>query len=200
MKSRLLIFCAVCALIISYTGNTHAQTLTTDIVFLKAGYIPLYTYELDTEVNDPVDFSGFALQGEYNLNFNNFWLGFGLEYSRVYFDSKTDVIYSFLTPRISAKLAAMGGLYVGVGLSGKYLIAVDIPSGGSDEPEKKIDLWVDGILGYYLPVAEAVFLNLEGRFGYNLTRQQFADDNDLKYNYEIVLYLGVGYRAAMSNY
>ncbi|HDP80906.1 MAG TPA: hypothetical protein ENN21_08705 [Spirochaetes bacterium] len=200
MKSRLIMILAACAMVIALASGLRAQTLSTDIVFLKAGYVPLYTYELDTGVNAPVDYSGFAIQGEYNLNFNNFWLGFAVEYSRLYFDSKPDIIHSFLTPRVSAKLAAAGGLYIGAGLSGKYLISVVMPSGGKDEPDKKIDLWADGILGYYLPIAEAVFLDLEGRFGYNLTRQQFADNNDVKYNYDIAVYLGIGYRAAMSDY
>jgi hypothetical protein len=113
---------------------------------------------------------------------------------------------------VSLKLAALGGLYVGAGLSGKYLIATETVEDDSTVPateyewEKKIDLWANGIIGYYMPIGEAVFLDLEGRFGYNLTNDQFtkyedvSGDFDVKSSYDIAFYVGIGTRARASDY
>ncbi|HDP80907.1 MAG TPA: hypothetical protein ENN21_08710 [Spirochaetes bacterium] len=200
MKSRFLVVMAALAMVFAFSFGAQAQTLTSDIVFLKFGYVPLNTYEYDVAGSEQVESSGLAIQGEYNLNFNNFWIGFGLEYEYLWWKDNGDYKWAYLTPQVSAKFAAMGGLYVGAGLAGKYLISYDSPSGSDYDPDKKIDLWVNGILGYYMPIGEAVFLDLEGRFGYNLTNQQWADDDDVKNSYELAFYVGIGYRASASDY
>lgn len=92
-------------------------------------------------------------------------------------------------------------------MSGKYLIAAESDNDGS-KPKKKIDLWANGILGYHVPVGEGVFLDLEGRFGWNLTNKQFSETElnnitlkaDPKNAYDIAFYVGVGFRAIGSNY
>ena len=64
----------------------------------------------------------------------------------------------------------------------------------------------NGILGYYTPIGEGIFLDLEGRFGYNITQNQFSKvkddstDYDIKSNYDIAFYVCVGFRAAASDY
>lgn len=198
MKVRLLAITAILSVLCLFSTNVNAQTLTSDIVFLKIGYVPIYSYEteiLDTKTSS--DFHGFGFQGEYNLNFNNFWLGFGLEWQMLYYSKDVDTTIQFLTPQISAKFAALGGLYVGAGLAGRFLIA----SKEAGDPKKKFDLWINAILGYYLPIGEAVFLDLEGKFGYNLTQQQFKQSGvKISTNYDIAFYVGVGYRATASEY
>lgn len=201
---------AVFAFVFVLSYGAQAQTMTTDIVFLKAGYIPTSIASYDETGYDDIESRGLAIQGEYNLNFDGFWLGFGLEYQRLKseIDGEDGHFNQFIQPMISAKYAALGGLYVGAGLSGKYLIATEeVGAAGSEyEWEKKIDLWANGILGYYFPIGEGIFLDLEGRFGYNLTQNQFSKvkddpaDYDIDSNYDIAFYVGVGFRAAASDY
>lgn len=200
---------AVLAFVFAFAFGVQAQTLTTDIVFLKGGYIPVSLASFDVSGFDDLESRGFAIQGEYNLNFDGFWLGFGLEYQRLKseFDGELGHFNQFIQPMISAKYAALGGLYVGAGLSGKYLIATEKVGGaGGSEWEKKIDLWANGILGYYTPIGEGIFLDLEGRFGYNLTKNQFSKikdgsaDYDIDSNYDIAFYVGIGFRASASDY
>lgn len=204
MKTKFFMVLIALAMVFSFSYGLQAQTLTSDIVFLKVGYVPISTTSFDEVLVDKNEANGFAIQGEYNLNFNNFWIGFGLEYQRLSSELKTPAstsdkyINQFIQPMISAKFAAVGGLYVGASLSGKYLIATEKKNGF--EWDKKFDVWANGIIGYYMPIAEAVFLDLEGKFGYNLTNQQFADDTDVKSNYDIAVYVGIGYRAAGSDY
>jgi hypothetical protein len=200
MKTTLEILIIFPVVIFSFITAVSSQTLTSDIVFVKAGYVPVYSYTIDAAGAKPNDFHGFAVQGEYNLNFGRFWLGFGVEWEKVYWNDDVEYAFNFISPQFSAKLAAAGGLYVGVGAAGKYLLSSEQPA-GIIEADKYIDLWVSGILGYYLPIAEAVFLDLEGKYGYNLTNtQEFSKNIEIKNNYDITLYLGIGYRATTSDY
>ena len=200
---------AVLAFVFAFSFGAQAQTMTTDIVFLKGGYIPVSLTSFDVSGVDDLESRGFAIQGEYNLNFDGFWLGFGLEYQRLKteWDGELGHINQFIQPMISAKYAALGGLYVGAGLSGKYLIATEEMRGsGGAEWQKKFDLWINGIMGYYMPIGEGVFLDLEGRFGYNLTKNQFtkvkgsSGEYKLNSSYDLAFYVGVGFRAAASDY
>lgn len=205
---------AVLAFVFAFAFGAQAQTMTTDIVFLKVGYIPVSTtsFEDTSFIQDDLEARGLAVQGEYNLNFDRIWLGFGLEYQRLKaeIDGENGHFNQFLLPMVSVKFAAAGGLYVGAGLSGKYLIATEkIKDGGNEyEWEKDIDLWANGILGYYMPIGEGIFLDLEGRFGYNLTNNQFSEmkvngvkgDTDNKSSFDLAFYVGIGYRASMSDY
>lgn len=199
MKSRCVLTLAACALLAALAPRSGAQTLTRDTVFLKAGYLPAYTYIFDVPDADPQEYHGFALQGEYNLNFDPVWIGIGVEWERLYWDEDVDFRYDFIAPSATIKLVALGGLYLGAGVAGRYLINAEGPS-PFFEPESYIDLWVNGVAGYFFPVAEAVFVDLGGRAGYNLTRRQFADAYDVENNYDIAFYLGVGFRAAASDY
>jgi hypothetical protein len=59
-----------------------------------------------------------------------------------------------------------------------------------------------------MPIGEGIFLDLEGRFGYNLTNNQFSEmkvngvkgDTDNKSSFDLAFYVGIGYRASMSDY
>ena len=132
---------AVFAFVFVLSYGAQAQTMTTDVVFLKAGYIPTSIASYDETGYDDIESRGLAIQGEYNLNFDGFWLGFGLEYQRLKSEIDGEDVHfnQFIQPMISAKYAALGGLYVGAGLSGKYLIATEeVGAAGSEyEWEKK---------------------------------------------------------------
>ena len=198
MKSKLFQFIFVVAFVFSLPFIANAQYLTTDLVLLKVGYVPIYTVSFDEDNADDSENKGIAVQGEYNLNSGNFWLGFGFEYQRMVNDDEDDYINHFLLPMVSAKFVATGGLYVGAGLAGKYLVSAETPS-GAEEPDKKIDLWVNGIMGYHLPIAEAVFLDIEGRFGWNITNQQFDESSkEVSNAYDLGFYIGIGTRAMAS--
>ncbi len=236
MKSKSLIFLAVSALLLSFTYNASAQYMTEDLLLFKIGYVPVspVTFDEGATVNgaedttykiDDIESKGIAIQGEYNLIYGNFWFSFGLEYQKQFADafdiSYTDATTSlpvtneakkfsndFIIPMISAKFATEGGFYVGAGLSGKYLMSTDKVTISEGEFDKKIDLWANGILGYHVPVAEGIFLDVEGRFGYNITNKQFEKmetaTNSYEFKpknaYDVAFYVGVGVRPRGSLY
>jgi hypothetical protein len=212
MKFRIFSVLASLAMVATISFSAEAQYMTQDVVFVKAGYLPVYNVtfkEKDGNKPDDLEFKGFAVQGEYNLNFNGFWMGFGLEYQydRLNVENSKNLTYQFILPMASVKIAAVGGLYVGGGVAGKYLIANENQDNGA-EVKKKIDLWVNGIIGYHVPIGEGVFFDLEGRFGWNLTNKQFSESTYLgetyksypKNAYDIAFYAGIGFRALGSNY
>ncbi len=208
MKFKIFSVLIGLAMIAAFTVKADAQYMTQDLIFIKVGYVPLYTVTPKAAGSDDIEIKGFGVQGEYNLNFSGFWMGFGLEYQYMIQDVKNgdDYTHSFLIPEVSIKFAAVGGLYLGAGVSGKYLIATKEISGVS--AAKKIDLWANGILGYHMPIADGVFFDLEGRFGWNITNKQFSEwktpsgtqTGDLKNAYDLGFYAGIGFRAPGSNY
>ncbi len=209
MKFKYLAIAGAFLMIFTFANNAHAQYMTTmDLIFLKVGWIPTYIVTYDEDIDD-TETTGFAVQGEYNLNFDGFWLGFGVEYQRVVDEGEEgadDTTLQFIQPMVSAKLAAVGGLYLGAGVSGKYLFGYDPEE--DYVPTKTIDLWANGILGYYFPVAEFAFITLEGRFGWNLTNNQFSElevgnstvDVKTKSAYDMAFYVGIGTRAPGTSY
>lgn len=214
MKVKILAVLAAFTMVFAFAFNTDAQEMTTDVVFIKLGYIPSYTVTFDDDVIvdgatipgsvDDLEASGFAIQGEYNLNLSPLWLGFGVEYQRLLEDSDDNVI-QFLIPQVTAKFVTGAGFYIGAGLAGKYLISFSYEGDLYDdvEPDKKIDLWLNGVIGFFMPIAEGVFLDVEGKFGYNLTNSQWEsgtyDSSDVEFSpnsaYDISIYVGVGFRA-----
>jgi len=44
------------------------------------------------------------------------------------------------------------------------------------------------------PIAEAVYLDVQARFGWNLTKNQFEDVADIDNNYDYAVYVGIGTR------
>lgn len=235
MKIRHLVYLIALATLFFLPHNADAQFMTEDLILIKVGYVPISTVGFDegviiddiesptTKIGD-LESKGFAVQGEYNLIFGSFWVGFGFEYQRLVVDSfsvgSTDAeefANHFICPMLSAKFAAIGGLYLGAGLAGKYLISTEDFSyeNGTDKMEfdKKIDLWANAILGYHIPVGEGIFLDIEGRFGYNLTNKQYEKMNsediagaESKYEYtpssayDIAFFVGIGTRARGSMY
>ena len=208
MKFKIFSLVFILALCVAFATNANAQYMTQDLIFIKAGYIPNYTVTVDEENADDYELKGFALQGEYNLNFSGFWLGFGMEYQYMTEDSTGEEYnHSFILPMASVKVAAVGGLYLGGGLAGKYLISTEEYAGGYTA-KKNIDLWLNAIMGYHLPIGEGIFLDFEGRFGWNLTNNQFSEfetsagdmEVELKNAYDMTFFVGVGFRAPGSNY
>jgi hypothetical protein len=219
MKIKILLLAAM-AMVLSFSIGASAQTLTPDTIFLKLGYIPAYTIDPKDAANDNVEQTGFAIQAEYNKALMGFmWLGVALEYQRVTSDDFTGgakaLASSFIVPMLSVKFHALGGLYGGLGLSGKYLIGmdkIDFANGSSQEYTKKFDVWCNIIVGYYMPIAEAIFFDVEARFGYNLSNKQYSEykvknppaspqtfKNDINSQFDFVIFVGVGYRASMSD-
>lgn len=197
----------VAALVVFMGVSVAAQAqyaVTNDVIFVRLGYIPAYTVSFDEQDWDDLEFSGFAANGEYNVNMGQFWIGIGLEYQYVVDedaqDGTEDYTAQFLLPQVNAKFVTGGGLYIGAGFSGKYLISQDY--GNSDyEAKKKIDLWGNIIIGFFTPITEGVYFDVEGRFGYNLTNNQFSEWEDssdkigMDSAYDIAIYVGVGFRA-----
>ncbi|MCU0821691.1 MAG: hypothetical protein MUC95_04355 [Spirochaetes bacterium] len=210
MKFKKFAVLAAFFMIFAGTFSASAQDITSDVVFLKGGWIPNYTVAFDEEGAEDIEAGGFAVQGEYNLNLQGFWLGIGFEYQRVVDAGENgadDLVMQYIQPMVSGKITAVGGLYLGAGLSGKYLISIK-PDGEPYTTPKKIDLWANGILGYHMPVAEGVYLLLEGRFGWNLTNKQFSEyevgdetyDVKTKSAYDMAFYVGIGTHALQTGY
>lgn len=215
MKFKIFSIFAALAMVICFSFGASAQYMTKDLILIKAGYIPAYIVtfnEKDNITPKDAEMKGYAGQAEYNLNFDRIWLGFGLEYQYQTLKKNSDYNkkshHQFIIPMASFKFNAVGGLYLGAGLAGKYLIATQEFDTYGSKFDKKIDLWANGILGYYVPVGEGVFLDFEGRFGWNLTNKQFSKgtsssgnfETDPKYAYDIAFFVGVGFRALGSNY
>lgn len=192
MKAKLYTpFIISILLLFTLASGVSAQELTGDLAILKAGY-QRSVYEYDDEMIDPLEFNGLALLGEYNLNLGMVHLMFGVEWSRLANSEDRDRVFHFLTPSGAIKLVFPGGLYLGVGAAGKYMIYQDLP--GNDEFDNKWDFWAQGIAGFYFPLTEMVIFNAEGRFGWNITKNQFSEYIDVRTQYDITLYAGIGMR------
>lgn len=217
----------VAALVVFMGVTVAAQAqygVTGDVIFVRLGYSSLTVDNTEIKsgstVVDPnpneLEGNGFNVQGEYNLNLTNFLIGFGLEYTYMKAkiadsgsDPDSEFTLQFLAPYVSAKFLTAGGFYIGAGLSGRYLMNQSDDSSGTDEIEwdKKIDLWGNLMLGFIMPVAEYYYVDVQGRFGYNLTNNQFesfdmtsggtttALDNDINSQYDFAIYVGFGFRA-----
>ncbi|MFW5771647.1 MAG: outer membrane protein [Spirochaetota bacterium] len=211
MKTKILAILAAFALVCAFTVNASAQTmLTDDVAFVKLGY-SMMKVDYDEEYVDELEGNGFNLQGEYNLNLGSVLLGFGLEYTYMPVevsgtdvdgdDYSADYTLHYLSPMLSAKFITAGGFYLGAGLAGKYLVGQSAEEKGDDTVfDEEIDLWANGLIGFMTPIQEFVYLDIEGRFGYNLTNKQFektkASEYEIKSQYDIAIYVGVGYRVA----
>ena len=214
MKARIILILALFALLSVLTLPAGAQTLTSDLVFLKVGYIPVSVVDYQLEGTKDPNQKGLAVQGEYNLNLKPLLVGFGVEYQRLRTKDFTgsgdkNLDSNFIQPMLSLKFATDGGFYIGGGISGKYLMSA-YQVGPNYEFTKKMDAWANGILGFYFPVSEGVYLDLEGRFGYNLTKKQYSEiesatipktttKQDINANYDIAVYFGIGFRAFSTN-
>ena len=80
MRFKIISIILAVAIAVCFSQVASAQYMTQDIVFIKAGYVPVYNIGFKDSSNKDLNGMGAAIQGEYNLNFSNFWLGFGLEY------------------------------------------------------------------------------------------------------------------------
>jgi hypothetical protein len=219
----------VAALVVFMGVSVAAQAqygVTGDVVFVRLGYsnFTMQSNEVtgptgavqDANPND-LEGNGFNVQGEYNLNLTNFLIGFGLEYTYMKAEiagtggeADDEFVFHFLAPYVSAKFLTAGGFYIGAGVAGKYLMSQSYEtSGGADyEYDKKFDLWANLMLGFIMPVAEYYYIDIQGRFGYNLTNNQFESQdyrasggqtntykNDIDSQYDFAIYVGFGFRA-----
>ncbi len=204
MKSKMFAIAAAVFMIGALVVPAMSQELTNDVVVLRAGWIPAYTVSFDIPNAEDSEFKGFAVMGEYNLNLNPVLLGFGLEYQRVVDegeDGADDTVAGFLIPQVTAKFMAAGGFYIGAGVAGKYLISYDLGSGV--ETDKTIDLWLNGVIGYIAMISDGIYLDIMGRFGYNLTNQTWDElkvgnstsEMKAKSAYDIAVYVGIGFKS-----
>jgi hypothetical protein len=205
MKSKMFAIAALVLLIGAVTVPAMSQELTNDVVVLRVGWIPSYTVSFDVENSDDAEFTGFAGMAEYNLNVSPVLIGFGIEYQRVVDDAEDagddDSIAGFLIPQVTAKFMAAGGFYIGAGLAGKYLINYDLGSGV--ETDKTIDLWVNGVIGYIAMISDGIYLDVMGRFGYNLTNNTWDElessgyklETKAKSAYDLAIYVGIGFKS-----
>ncbi len=218
MKTKVLAIFAAVVLVCAFTVNAGAQTmLTDDVAFVKLGY-SMMTVKYDEEGVEDIDGNGFNLQGEYNMNLGGVMLGFGLEYTYMPAESEYDVgtekfKFHYLTPMVSAKFITAGGFYLGAGLAGKYLVGQSYDGDAeSSEYDQEIDLWANAVIGFMTPIQEFVYIDIEARFGYNLTNNQFKKgeydtgssivdfDYAMNSQYDIAFYAGIGYRVAATGF
>lgn len=205
MKVKFFAVLAALLMVGAVAIPASAQELTNDVIFLRVGYVPNYTVSFDTEpAQDDAEFTGFAFIGEYNLNLSPVLIGFGLEWQRVVYEyeapSTDELVAQFLIPQVTAKFMTAGGFYLGAGLAGRYNLSND--TGGQYNFKKEVDLWVNGVIGYIATLSDGIYLDLQGRFGYNLTNSQWdkydvanAEDNKADSAYDIAVYVGIGFKS-----
>lgn len=185
--------CILVAAVAFMTTGLQAQEMTDDVAFLRLGY-QWNTLKPDAPNADDVKNNGIAIQGEYNLNLGGMLLGFSLEYAYLSWTEEKSYDFGFLTPMVALKFLAPGGFYIGPGVSLKYLMSSYLPK-GAEEPDSEVDLWVNGVAGWMTPVAEGIYLDLQANFGWNITKNQFAESGlEVDKNYNLAFYVGVGTR------
>ncbi len=165
---------ALCILVTAVafmTTGLQAQEMTDDVAFLRIGY-QWNTLKPDVVGATDMKLNGVAIEGEYNLNLGGMLLGFALEYAYLSDADEKAFDYGFLSPMVTLKFLAPGGFYIGPGVSARYLMSSYLPKGAA-EPDSEIDLWVNGVAGYMAPVAEGIYLDVQARFGWNVTKNQF---------------------------
>lgn len=200
--------CIIVAALAFLTTGLQAQEITGDVAFIRGGYE--WNTIKTTQYSDPLLFvygpyyylykpatvsegkiKGFSVEGEYNVNLGGMFLGFSVEYARL--EDKIDsekLVYHFLSPMVSLKIIVPGGFYIGPGVSARYLMDSNV-SGLDSE----VDIWANGIAGFMTPIAEAVYIDIQGRFGWNITKKQFdAKDLNIDKNYDMAFYVGFGTR------
>ena len=232
MKMKFMAIFAAFTLVFAFSMSAGAQTmLTDDVAFLKLGYSNFTAKANELSVDghgvldpdpDNLEGDGFNVQGEYNMNLGSVLLGFGLEYTYMTAEIGNDAefVFHYLSPMVSAKFITAGGFYLGAGLSGRYLAgqSSELDAEGPTDPDEiefdsTIDLWVNGIVGFMTPIQEFVYLDVEARFGYNLTNNQLSEMKmtslsgdtgdgklDIKSQYDWAIYVGVGYRVAATGF
>jgi len=185
--------CILVAAVACMTTGLQAQEMTDDVAFLRLGY-QWNTLKYDLPDNEEYKYNGVAIQGEYNLNLGGMLLGFSLEYAYLSYTEEKSYDFGFLTPMVALKFLAPGGFYIGPGVSLKYLMSSYLPK-GVEEPDSEIDLWVNGVAGWMTPIAEGIYLDLQARFGWNVTKNQFEITGvDTDTNYDLAFYVGFGTR------
>jgi hypothetical protein len=185
--------CILVAAVAFMTTGLQAQEMTDDVAFLRVGY-QWNTLKFDDPNADDFKLNGVAVEGEYNLNLGGMLLGFALEYAYLSYTEDKAYDFGFLTPMVTVKFLAPGGFYIGPGVSARYLMSSYLPK-GETEPDSEVDLWVNGVAGFMTPIAEGIYFDVEARFGWNLTKNQFAEGGlEIDKNYNMAVYVGVGTR------
>jgi hypothetical protein len=228
MNFKFLSLFVVLLMTLAFSYSANAEKITNDIIFGRAGYIPKYYNSFDDDVTvngvmyqgtvDSFKGQGFAINGEYNFNINAlWWIGLGIEYQYVMMEQDVGEadIAQFIIPQINGKYVIDvdfykgAAFYIGAGLAGKYLVDYEDRTEGDVkwEPDKKIDLWVNVIFGYLMPLSESIYLDAEARVGFNVTNTQWesakSSNGDFKYvyspkySYDVAIYIGIGYKIGL---
>ncbi len=205
-----------------------AEAPSGNFAVVRLGYVPFTnvvfgngTGSTDSPWDPDSRPSGFVSRGpafniEYNINAAPVLIALGLEYrllwtklsftegapgSKNTFD---DGMQHFILPMVMAKYMTPGGTYVGVGLSGKLLVAAERlkPMSENVEYEQMFDYWGVAVVGYMAKIGDGLFIDLQGRFGYNLTNSQYTELKDkdtaetsffdVKSSHDAAFYAGVG--------
>lgn len=191
----------------------------------RIGYVPYTNVEFDhgsvgtapglgwNEDITLYDFKsvGPALNIEYTMNAMPILFSFGIEYRRlqtVFYQSEAtgeklkvfndDV--QFLMPMIIVKYMIPSDVYVGIGLSAYWMID-DVKMRGNQEISSKIDYWTVLLVGYMIKLQENIFLDVQGKLGYNLTKAQYSEVKEkdqyafvnVKSSYDAAFYVGAGF-------
>jgi hypothetical protein len=230
MKVKFFAVLAALLMVGAIAIPASAQELTNDVIFIRVGYVPMSVTTFDKGIKgdyvDPTftwgdyESTGFAVVGEYGLNLSPVLLSFGLEYQRLTSEGSfndgsgdpdsdfSETVNQFVIPQVTVKYLTAGGFYIGAGLAAKWMVSTEgfaLGAGGDKDMEwdKGIDLWLNGVIGYIFPVSEGIYIDVQGRFGYNLTGNQYSElsDTDGSYEispssaYDVAVYVGVGFKS-----
>ena len=197
MKFKLYCVLLLASLLLFSAGSLFGETPSGDFAVIRAGYTPITTVNYNPGMGSPgqpygadflvYDFKahGPAFNIEYNINSKPVLLSFGLEYSMLAntfkvsdgtgWDKYKETQLHFLMPGLMMKYLTESGIYAGIGLSGKYKLSNEERS---LYWKPRIDYWLNISAGYMMKLHENYYLDIQGRFGYNLTNNQFSELED----------------------
>lgn len=218
MKIQFIVILVIFSCITLFSKNANAEygAMASDVIFFRGGLTLLSNSTIENQNNEDLNYTiesrGANAQVEYNINFETFFVGIGLEYeyhlSKVSPETGSESEYFFnqyLNPSLNLKLTSDSGMYYGAELTGKYLFKTQTVD--NTDFEKKTDLWTKAILGYNMPINDTLIFDIGIKLGFNITNQQFkfrknfetTDDYEGKSAFDMILYAGIGLRLTSFN-
>ena len=85
----------------------------------------------------------------------------------------------YIMPSVTVKYLTAAGFYIGTGIALKYLAVTEAvkPENVDDfslEFDREFDFWSITMVGCIMTINQGLYLDVQGRFGYNVTHNQYS--------------------------